>query len=82
MIDAIGWLATATFASSYFFSNQQWLRLLQASASTLWMIYGILIGAKPMIVANFIVATLAIASAYKQRPRYSTASSSEPGSIQ
>ena len=46
------------------------------------MIYGILIGAKPMIVANFIVATLAIASAYKQRPRYSTASRSEPGSMQ
>ena len=66
MIDSIGWLATATFASSYFCTNQQRLRWLQAGASTLWMIYGILIGAMPMIVANLIVATLAIASSFKK----------------
>ena len=66
MIDSIGWLATATFACSYFCANEKRLRLLQAGASSLWLIYGILIGALPMIVANFIVASLALASAFKK----------------
>src|SRR5260370_38961084 len=56
MPDYIGWLATATFASSYFSKHPARLRRIQALAALLWMSYGVLIHAVPIIVANLIVA--------------------------
>ena len=52
----IGWLATAVFASSYFFRQPLTLRRIQAAAALLWVIYGIAIDAVPVVVANLIVA--------------------------
>jgi hypothetical protein len=56
VLDLIGWAATAVFASSYFFSAPGKLRWVQASAAVMWVIYGVMLGAKPVIVANLIVA--------------------------
>ena len=67
MVDLIGWVATAVFAVSYFCSSPLRLRLTQAFAALLWLSYGILIKAPPVIVANLIVATLALSSTFKKR---------------
>jgi hypothetical protein len=65
MPDYIGWLATATFASSYFSKHPATLRRIQALAALLWMSYGVLIHAVPIIVANLIVAVLAVFSSFR-----------------
>jgi hypothetical protein len=63
----IGWLATAVFASSYFFRQPLTLRRIQAGAAFLWVIYGAAIGAVPVVVANLIVAGAALYSSFAQR---------------
>ena len=55
-ISRIGWLATAVFASSYFFRRPAALRKEQACAALLWVGYGLAIRAAPVVVANVIVA--------------------------
>jgi len=67
MADWIGWLATTIFASSYFCKQAVTLRRVQAIAALVWMSYGFLIGAPPVIVANLVVASLAIFSAWRGR---------------
>ena len=54
--ELIGWIATAVFASSYLWKQPQTLRRIQAIAAVLWVIYGVIIQAMPVIVANLIVA--------------------------
>lgn len=58
----IGWVATAAFASSYVFKDPATLRRIQAGAAVLWIAYGVHMGAMPVVVANLIVAAVAIAS--------------------
>ncbi|MBK9316981.1 MAG: YgjV family protein [Acidobacteria bacterium] len=62
MFEWIGWIATAVFAYSYFCKQPRTLRLVQALAALLWISYGVIIGALPIIVANIVVAGLAIGS--------------------
>jgi uncharacterized protein with PQ loop repeat len=69
--DAIGWLATAIFGVSYFVRSQATMRWVQASAAVCWMMYGFLLHAAPVIVANVIVATLAAYSALRMAPEQS-----------
>jgi hypothetical protein len=54
-IDALGWVATAMFVSSYFFRRPALLRAAQMSGACLWIVYGALIGAIPVVVANGLV---------------------------
>jgi len=68
MLNSIGWLATAVFASSYFFRRAATLRKIQAGAALLWVAYGFLIGAMPVVVANVIVASAALWSSFTARP--------------
>ena len=72
MVNGLGWLATALFATSYFCKTSRAMRRVQASAALLWVGYGIWINALPIIVANVIVAGLAVYSDWKQ-PRFSSA---------
>lgn len=67
MSEWIGWVARAVFAGSYFCRQPVALRRLQALAALLWIGYGLLIGALPVIVANLVVASLAVWSAFRQR---------------
>jgi hypothetical protein len=63
----IGWLATAVFASSYLFRRPLVLRMIQAGAALLWVIYGLAIDAVPVVVANLIVAGAALYSSFAHR---------------
>jgi Bacterial inner membrane protein len=64
MFDWLGWIATAAFAGSYFCTKPSRLRQIQALAALLWLGYGVLIKAPPVIAANAIVASLAIISSF------------------
>ena len=55
MTEILGWVATAVFVASYFFARPGALRAFQMLGSTLWMSYGLLIGATPVIAANMLV---------------------------
>jgi hypothetical protein len=59
-INALGWTATAFFASSYFFKKAGALRAIQAAAAVLWMIYGIAIHSIPVFVSNLMVGLAAV----------------------
>ena len=55
----IGWVATGLTVVSYFCRNPRTLRLVQATAALVWLTYGVVIGAKPIIAANVLVAGVA-----------------------
>jgi hypothetical protein len=65
MFEWIGWVATATFATSYFCRKPALLRRIQALAALLWIGYGALIHAVPVIVANVVVAAFAAYSSLR-----------------
>lgn len=62
MLDWIGWVATAIFAASYFCKRPATLRWVQALGAMLWVVYGVLIHALPVVVANLVVASVAVYS--------------------
>jgi hypothetical protein len=64
----IGWVATAVFASSYLFKHPIVLRKVQAGAAILWVIYGLMIKASPVVVANLLVASMALYSSIRREP--------------
>jgi hypothetical protein len=66
MSEAIGWIAAAVFASSYFFRNASTLRWVQAAAACIWIGYGVTIASKPVVAANLLVAVGAIGSTLKR----------------
>ena len=55
MNEILGWIATAIFVSSYFFTRPALLRAAQMFGASLWIVYGALIGAIPVVVANGLV---------------------------
>ena len=69
LLNTIGWIATAVFSTSYFFKGAKTLRWIQAGAALLWVTYGLLIHAMPVVVANVIVAAAAVYSSLVSRRR-------------
>ena len=67
LADSIGWLATAVFVASYFFSKPSMLRGLQMLGAVLWMTFGVLIASKPVIVSNVLVFAAAAWTLLRQR---------------
>jgi hypothetical protein len=67
MLDAIGWTATAIFSCSYFFRRPKALRWIQAGAALIWVAYGVMIHAMPVVAANVIVALAAVGSSVRTR---------------
>ena len=55
MTDLLGWVATAVFVGSYFFKRPAWLRAAQMVGAALWIVYGAMISAIPVVVANGLV---------------------------
>ena len=53
--ECVGWAATAVFVGSYFFGRPSMLRSVQMIGALLWIAYGVLINASPVIVANVLV---------------------------
>jgi hypothetical protein len=62
----IGWGATAVFAASYLCRRPAVLRRVQALAASVWIVYGLAIGARPVVVANAVVAALALGSSFRR----------------
>ena len=70
LIEWLGWTATAVFVASYFFGRPALLRMAQMAGALLWITYGALIGASPVIVANALVFGAAAWTALREvRPR-------------
>ena len=65
-IEVLGWTATAVFVGSYFFSRPSLLRSVQMMGAILWVAYGFLIGASPVIVANVLVFSAAAWTAFRK----------------
>jgi hypothetical protein len=66
LVDYLGWTATAVFVSSYFSSGATTLRRMQMAGSILWMAYGTIMHAAPVVAANLLV--LAAAAWTGRRP--------------
>jgi len=67
MHEILGWIATAIFVSSYFFTRPALLRAAQMLGATLWIVYGALIGAIPVVVANGLVFAAAAWTLFRSR---------------
>jgi hypothetical protein len=55
LIEALGWAATGVFVGSYFFRRPEWLVRVQLAGALLWVAYGALVRAPPVIAANLLV---------------------------
>jgi hypothetical protein len=81
VLDWIGWVATAVFAGSYLCKEPAQLRRVQAVAAVLWLGYGIVIHAMPVIVANAVVALVALGSSWPRRAQKAVIVSESEGSL-
>jgi hypothetical protein len=68
MTQALGWVATTLFVGSYFFRRPALLRALQMAGAALWIVYGAMIGAIPVVVANGLVFVAAAWTLIRSRP--------------
>jgi len=66
-IELLGWAATAVFGGSYFFARPAVLRAVQMAGALLWVTYGVLISASPVVVANLLVFSAAAWTALRKR---------------
>jgi len=57
--DVLGWAATAVFVASYFCARPAVLRAVQMLGAAMWVTYGAIIGAWPVMVANVLVFSAA-----------------------
>ncbi len=78
MTQLLGWIATAVFVGSYFFSRPAALRAMQMTGAALWIIYGVLIDALPVIAANVLVFAAAAWTAFAQSRASQPASVATP----
>ena len=67
MIDYLGWAATVVFVTSYFCKRAEVLRRVQMAGAAMWMIYGVLIQASPVVAANLLVLLAAAWTAARPR---------------
>jgi hypothetical protein len=71
----LGWVATSVFVGSYFFARPAILRGVQMLGALLWIVYGFLIAATPVIAANALVFAAAAWTCVRSR----CVSSASPG---
>jgi hypothetical protein len=65
-IECLGWAATCVFVASYFFAGPSRLRGIQMLGALLWVAYGALIGALPVIIANLLVFAAAAWTSFRK----------------
>ncbi len=68
LADLVGWTATAVFVGSYAFKQPEMLRRVQMVGASIWIGYGVLMQATPVVVANVLVLG---AAAWASRRRMS-----------
>ena len=69
LVDLIGWTATAVFVGSYAFRHPDRLRQAQMVGAAIWVGYGVLMQAAPIIVANLLVLGAAGWASWRQSAR-------------
>jgi len=67
LVDYLGWVATGVFLLSYFCKSSGALRSFQMAGALLWIAYGIIISASPVVVANVLVFAAAAWTAVRTR---------------
>jgi len=67
MLDWLGWTATAVFTASYLCKDAVSLRRVQMLGAVLWVIYGVLLQARPVVAANLLVLGGAAAASWRER---------------
>jgi hypothetical protein len=55
VVEYLGWLATAVFVGSYFCKGADRLKRVQMLGALMWVVYGLLISATPVVAANLLV---------------------------
>ena len=55
MIEYLGWAATAVFVGSYLCQRSDVLKRVQMIGAAMWVAYGLLIEAAPVVTANILV---------------------------
>ena len=65
-VDALGWVATAVFVASYFCGRASTLRRVQMSGALLWVGYGALRQAPPVVAANLLVLAAAAWASWRE----------------
>ena len=73
--DTIGWTATAVFTASYLTRGQSSLRRVQMAGASLWLTYGLVTQAAPVIGSNVLVLGAALWAEHRYRRDHRTASS-------
>ena len=63
----LGWAATTVFVGSYFCAKPEHLRRVQMVGALMWVCYGVLIGAAPVVAANVLVLAAAAWTARQQK---------------
>jgi len=58
-IETLGWTATFVFVGSYFCARPSTLRRVQMVGAILWIVYGFVIHAMPVMAANVLVLAAA-----------------------
>ena len=54
-----GWISTGMFACSYLLRSARALLLLQLASACLGLVYGLAVGAMPLVVANAVIVASA-----------------------
>ena len=68
MVEYLGWAATAVFVGSYFCAAPEMLKRVQMLGALMWVVYGLFIGASPVVAANLLVFGAAAWTMQRQRP--------------
>ena len=68
MNEYVGWAATVVFVMSYFCGRIDVLRRVQMVGAAMWIVYGILMQALPIIAANLLVLLAAAWTAWRPSP--------------
>ena len=67
LADTIGWTATAVFTVSYLTRGQSTLRRVQMAGASLWLTYGLVTQAAPVIGSNILVLGAAVWAEQRHR---------------
>ena len=68
MIEYLGWIATAVFVGSYFCAPER-LKQVQMLGALMWVAYGVLTHALPVIAANVLVMGAAALASWGARAK-------------
>lgn len=55
VVEYLGWAATAVFVGSYLCRRADTLTRVQMAGALMWVVYGVLIQATPVVAANILV---------------------------